>query len=239
MIQAHLKKLRARDTISQEEEAAIRDLISEVRDFPEDVTVVRHGVDLSESLMLLDGWMARTKTFADGQQQIAELQFCGDFVDLHSFTLKKLDHNVVSLTPVKLGVVPHTKITQLIERFPHLGRVYWTMTNIDAAIHREWTASLGRRTALTRMAHLFCEIFIRLELVGQTKGNGYPFPLTQHELAECLGLTSVHVNRTLQDLRKRNVIEVGRGQVTITDMDGLKALGEFDDEYLYLEKRPR
>lgn len=239
MIEAHLKKLRARDTISQEEEAAIRDMVAEVRKFPADTNVVRHGVDLTESLLLLDGWMARTKTFADGQQQIAELQFCGDFVDLHSFTLKRLDHNVMSLTPVQIGVVPHARINSLIERFPHLGRVYWMMTNIDAAIHREWTASLGRRTALVRMAHLFCEMFVRLELVGQTTGNSYQFPLTQHELAECLGLTAVHVNRTMQDLRKRNVIEVGRGRVTITDMAGLKALGEFDPEYLYLEKRPR
>ena len=113
------------------------------------------------------------------------------------------------------------------------------MTNIDASIHREWTASLGRRSALERMAHLFCEIFVRLKLVGQTTGNSYEYPLTQLELAECLGLTPVHVNRTLQELRKRKLIEVGRGRVTIPDFTALTAMGEFDPEYLYLEKRPR
>lgn len=239
MIEAHLQKLRARDSISPEEEAAIRAMIFEVREFPADVTVVRHGRDLSECLLLVDGWMARTKTMKNGHQQICELQFSGDFVDLHSFTLKKLDHNVLTLTPCRLAVVPHDNIRRLIDRFPHLGRVYWLLTNIDASIHREWTASLGRRSALERMAHLFCEIFERLKLVGQTAGNSYAFPLTQQELAECLGLTPVHVNRTLQELRKQGLIEVQRGQVTIPDLPALKAAGEFDPEYLYFEKRPR
>ena len=239
MIEAHLKKLRARDTISAEEETAIRAMILEVREFPADVTVVHHGHDLSESLLLLDGWMARTKSMADGQQQISELQFCGDFLDLHSFTLKRLEHNVLTLTAAKVAVVPHEDFGELIDRFPHLGRVYWMMNNIDAAIHREWTASLGRRSALERMAHLFCEIFVRLELVGQTNGNSYDFPLTQQELAECLGLTAVHVNRTLQELRKRGLVVVARGRVTIPDLHALKAAGEFDPDYLFLEKRPR
>jgi len=95
--------------------------------------------------------MARTKNMSSGQQQISELQFCGDFVDLHSFTLKRLDHNVMSLTACRLAVIPHENVRRLIDRFPHLGRVYWLMTNIDASIHREWTASLGRRSALERM----------------------------------------------------------------------------------------
>ena len=96
----------------------------------------------------------------------------------------------------------------LLERFPHVGRVYWLMTNLDAAIHREWTVSLGRRSALSRMAHLFCEILERLKIVGLNDGASYEFPLTQQELSECLGLTAVHVNRTLQELRKRGLIEV-------------------------------
>lgn len=239
MIDAHLKKLRARDRISADEEAAIRLAISEVRKVRADVTVVQHGQELGECMLLLDGWMARTKDMSDGQQQISELQFCGDFVDLHGLTLKRLDHNVTSLTPCKVAVVPHQNFRQLLGRHPHLARVYWTMTNIDAAIHREWTASLGRRPALSRMAHLFCEIYERLRIVGQTHGNKYDFPLTQQELAECLGLTSVHINRTLQELRKRGLIEVYKKLVTIPDLTALKAAGEFDTDYLYLERRPR
>lgn len=239
MIESHLKKLRARDTISQDEEAAIRAAIVEVREYPEDVEVVHHGQYVTEAMMLLEGWMARTKNMADGQQQISELQFSGDFLDLHGFTLKRLDHNVTTITPSRVAVVSHEDFAALIERFPHLGRVYWLMNNIDASIHREWTASLGQRSALKRMAHLFCEIYERLNLVGQTTGSSYDFPLTQQELAECLGLTPVHVNRTLQALRKQKVVEVARGRVTIPDLKALQAVGEFDPEYLYLDKRPR
>ena len=127
----------------------------------------------------------------------------------------------------------------MTERFPRLTRIYWLATNIDAAIHREWTLSLGRRTAIARMANFFCEMFVRLGIVGLTRGNSYEFPLTQAELGETLGLTSVHVNRTLQELRKMNVIEVEGRSVNILDFDRLKAVAEFDDSYLYLEKRER
>jgi CRP-like cAMP-binding protein len=239
VIEAHLKKLRIRDNISAEEEAAIRGAILEVREAPADTPVVSHGRDLHESLLLLDGWMARTTAMASGHQQISELQFCGDFVDLHGFTLKRLDHNVVAITACRYAIFPHERLRQMLEKHPHLTRVYWLMTNIDAAIHREWTVSLGRRSAPSRMAHLFCEILERLRIVGQTDGNRYQFPLTQQELGDCLGLTAVHVNRTLQGLRRRKLIEVEKGRVNILDLPALQALGEFEPDYLYLEKRPR
>lgn len=239
VIEAHLRKLRVRDRIGSDEEAALRDCVSEVRRIGADVTVVQHGQPVNESLLLIDGWMARTMVMSDGQQQISELQFCGDFVDLHGFTLKRLDHNVTTLTPCRVAVVPHDNLRRLLERFPHLTRMYWLMTNIDAAIHREWTVSLGRRPALSRMAHLFCEIYERLRIVGQTSEDGYDFPLTQQELAECLGLTSVHINRTLQELRRRELVEVRRRRVTIPDLVALQAVGEFDSDYLYLERCPR
>lgn len=239
MIEAHLKKLRIRDHISGEEENAIRSAMLEVREASADTTIIAHGREVHESIMLLDGWMARTSSMASGHQQIIELQFCGDFVDLHGFTLKRLDHNVMAITDCRYGVFPHDRLRQMLEKHPHLTRVYWLMTNVDAAIHREWTVSLGRRAAPSRMAHLFCEILVRLEIVGQTTGNSYQFPLTQQELGDCLGLTAVHVNRTLQLLRRQKLIEVERGWVNILDLPALKALGEFEPDYLYLEKQPR
>jgi CRP-like cAMP-binding protein len=129
--------------------------------------VIRHGTELHESILLLEGWMARTTAMASGHQQISELQFCGDFVDLHGFTLKRLDHNVMAITDCRYAVFPHERLRAMLEKHPHLTRVYWLMTNIDAAIHREWTVSLGRRQAPGRMAHLFCEILERLKIVGQ------------------------------------------------------------------------
>ena len=239
MIEAHLKKLRVRDDISAEEEAAIREMFSEVREFPADRVIIRRGQDLRESLLLISGWIARTKDLREGGRQISELQFAGDFTDLHAFTLKRLDHNLATLTPCRIAVAPHERIRTLLEKFPHLARVYWLMTNIDAAIHREWTVSLGRRSAMSRMAHLFCEIFERIQVDGLNDGNAYDIPLTQQELGDCLGLTSVHINRTLQSLRKTGLVELENRRLVIHDMAGLRHLGEFNPDYLYLEKKPR
>ena len=239
MIEAHLKKLRVRDDISAEEEAAIRSMVGEVRDYNADQVIIRCGDELRESVLLLDGWIARTKDLSDGGRQISELQFAGDFTDIHGFTLKRLDHNIATITPCRVALVPHDRLRSTLERFPHLMRVYWLMTNIDAAIHREWTVSLGRRSALSRMAHLFCEIRERLDIVGLAPNDSYEFPLTQQELGECLGLTAVHVNRTLQELRRRGLIEVENRRARILDLPRLKSEGDFDPYYLYLENRPR
>lgn len=239
MIEEHLKKLRARDHISAEEEQAVRGLVADVIETPQDKTLVRHGDELSQSMILLSGWLARAKDLPSGQRQIAELHVAGDFADLHGFSLKSLDHDVISITRSRIALVPHERLKAMTERFPHLARVYWAMTNIDAAIQREWTLSLGRRSAIARMAHLLCELNVRLGLVGLTAGNSFEFPLTQVEFGECLGLTSVHVNRTLQELRRRGLIEIQSRRVTIFDLDALKGVAEFDDAYLYLERRPR
>jgi CRP-like cAMP-binding protein len=239
MIELHLKKLRKRDDINAEEERFIRRLISHSVEVPAHKVFIRAGEPLRESTILLRGWMARAKDLPSGQRQLAELHVAGDFADLHAFTLKRLDHDVVAITPCTVGIVPQERLREMTERFPHLTRVYWFATNLDAAIHRELTLSMGRRSAISRMAHLFCELLIRLGIVGMTNGNSYEFPLTQAELAEALGLTSVHVNRTLQEMRRKGLIELGNRWVSIPDLDGLKGVAEFDDSYLYLEKRER
>jgi CRP-like cAMP-binding protein len=239
MIEVHFKKLRVRDDITADEERAIRAMISEVREFPQDRVVVRRRQEINETLLLLDGWAARTKDLRDGGRQISELAFAGDFTDLHGFTLKRLDHNIATITPCRFAVAPHDRVQATLERHPHLARLYWMMTNIDGSIHREWTVSLGRRTAQSRMAHLFCEISERLKVVGLADNDSYDFPLTQQEFGECLGLTAVHINRTLQALRRQGLVQVENKRVNILDVPGMKSLGEFDPDYLYLEKRPR
>lgn len=239
MIDRHIAKVRARHEISDEEEQAIRDSIAEYRDYPADRTFVRPGQELNHSSILLDGLMCRYKDLSEGQRQITELHVSGDFADLHGFTLKRLDHAVMTLSPCKVAIVPHENLKAITERYPHLTRVYWFSTNLDAAIHREWQLSLGRRSALSRMAHVFCELHIRLDIVGLTNGQSYPLPLTQDELADCLGITPVHINRTLQELRGQGLLEFRSGRVTLLDLNGLRSVAEFDPSYLYLERRPR
>ena len=236
MISAHLKKLKRHIELSREEEQAIRDSVAETRSVPADKILIRNGVELSSSMLLLDGWLARSKDMPAGERQVTQLHVAGDFADLHSFTLKRLDHDVATLSECVVAVVPHSRLKELTEQFPRLARLYWFSTNVDAAVHREWEVSLGRRTALSRIATLFCEIKIRLEIVGLTDGLSYDFDLTQTDLAECVGLTPIHVNRTLKELRERGLVQFKSGRVTIHDWDGLARVAEFDPAYLYLEK---
>ena len=237
MITVHLKKLKRRIELSTEEEAAIRGVVAETRKVRADQILVRSGEALNTSLILLDGWMARSKDLASGERQVTELHIAGDFADLHGFTLKRLDHDIMTLSDCTLAVVPHERLEKLTEQYPRLGRVYWFSTNVDAAMHSELALSLGQRTAISRMAHLFCELYVRLETVGHTRNNGYEFPLTQRELSECLGLTVVHANRTLQALRRRGLIELENRQLTIRDRRGLEGIAEFNPSYLYMERR--
>jgi CRP-like cAMP-binding protein len=238
MIDKHLLKLRARDEIGPDEEAAIRSAVAEYRDLPADKTIIEANRPLTNSTLLLEGLMCRYKDLSDGQRQITELHVPGDFVDLHSFTLKHLDHAVMTLTRCKVAVVPHANLERITERFPHLTRVLWFTTLLDACIAREGEVSLGRRTAIQRTAHFFCELRIRMGIVGMTDGNSYPLDVTQIEVAECLGLTSVHVNRVLKELRERGIMEFRSGQVTIFDVAELERVADFDANYLYLRREP-
>lgn len=239
MIDALLLKLRARDRLSTEEEQAVRDAIGEVRDIPADQTIIRAGDEISSSTLLIDGLFCRYKDLRDGSRQIMELHVPGDFADLHSFTLKRLDHNIMTLTKCRIALAPHAKLEAITREHPHLTRLLWFSTNLDAAIHREWMLSLGRRSSLARTAHFFCELEVRLGLVGLAEAGGYALALTQTDLAECLGLTPVHVNRTLKQLREQGLVEFRRGRVAIHDHDRLKRVAEFDPAYLHLERRPR
>ena len=236
MISVHLTKLRRRISISSEEERAIRDSVTETRRVPADEILVRSGQELNSSNLLLDGWMARTKDLPGGERQVTELHVAGDFADLHGFTLKRLDHDVVTLSECTIGIVPHDRLKEIIENYPRLGQYYWFSANVDAAITRELALSLGQRSAMSRMAHLFCELYLRLDAVGRARADGYAFPLTQRELSECLGLTVVHANRTIQELRRRGLVELENRQLTILDRRGLEGIAEFDSTYLYLDR---
>jgi CRP-like cAMP-binding protein len=238
MIEKHLMKLRARSTVSADEEALIRRLPSEKRMVPAKKTVIRAGELLSTSTLLLDGLMCRYKDLRDGQRQITELHTAGDFVDLHSFTLKRLDHNIMALTACEIAVVPHERLEQLTIVSPHLTRLYWFTTNLDAAIHREWELSLGRRSAHARTAHLICELRERLKVVGLANDHSYSLPITQLDLAECVGMTSVHVNRVLRDFREQKLVDFSRRRVDILDWPKLARLAEFSTDYLYLDPVP-
>lgn len=234
-----LMKLRVRDIVSEEEEAALRGAVSEYRDIREAKTIVKANVTLSHSVLLTSGLACRYKDLADGQRQITEFHVSGDFVDLHGFLLKHIDNHVGALTPVTIALVPHDALREITETQPHLARMLWFSTLLDSAIHREKILSVGRRSALSRLAHLFCELYIRLEIVGLAGEYRYDLSLTQSDLADASGLTSVHVNRMLKKLRDDDLVTFRGREVIIGDWEALKRTAEFDPTYLYLERRPR
>ena len=238
-VTALLLKLRARDVVGREEEEVLRVSVAEIRDHQAGRTIVRAGTTLSASTLLVEGVVCRYKDLADGQRQIMELHVAGDFVDLHGFLLKQLDHNIGTMTPVKVAMVPHDALRGITETHPHLGRMLWFSTLLDAAIHREKILSIGRRSALSRIAHIFCELHVRLRLVGLGSESGVELPLTQADLADVTGLTSVHVNRMLKKLRDDNLLTFRSGMVTVGDWERLQRVAEFDPTYLHLERRPR
>jgi CRP-like cAMP-binding protein len=237
MIDAHIRKLRKRDFVSAEEEQAIRALVGETRRVKAHQVLVRKGEQLHHSLLLVDGWLGRTVDLRSGTRVFTEVHVAGDFADLHGFTLKRLDHDVLALAESIVAIVPHERLTDLTSRFPHIARLYWLSTNVDASIHRQWLVSMGR-TAIARMAHLFCELFVRLDVAGRTTGSSCDFPLTQEQLASCLSLTPVHVNRTLQALRREELLELNNRRLTILDLAGLERIADFDPYYLYLDRQP-
>lgn len=238
MIERHLLKLRLRDTIDAAEEAALRGSVVDTVTHAAGRTIVRAGEELNYSTLLLDGLIGRYKDLKNGQRQITHVHVAGDFADLHGFTLKRLDHSLLALTPCTIARASHAKLREITETLPHLTRIMWFSTNVDAAIHREWEVSLGRRSAIQRAAHFFCELHVRLGAVGLAEEDGYRLAISQAELAECLGLTPVHVNRVLRELRERSLMEFRNGRVAFQDLPGLKRLAEFDPGYLYLDRHP-
>ena len=229
-----IQKLEKRDDLSQAERQALSGIIIRTRTCRAGDVIVREDELLTESTLLLDGFTARSKTLRDGKRQIMAVQVTGDFVDLPSFVLKRIDHTIEALTHCQIANVSHKDLQIITEQFPHLTRMLWLSTVVDAAIHRAWLVSMGRRSSLGQIAHFVCEMFLRLQVVGRTEGKSLRLPFTQMELGDIMGLSSVHVNRVLQDLRARSLLQWQDQLVTITDWDRLTEAAEFAPPYLSL-----
>lgn len=239
MLERLFLKLKQRDELADFEQQALLDAVSDVREVGEGETLVHAGDQLNNSTVLLDGIVGRVRDLSDGRRQIIDLHVPGDFYDLHAFLLKKLEHGIDALTPIRIAVVPHERLKIITERWPHLTRLLWTATLFDGAIQREKILSIGRRSAISRLAHLLCELYVRLKVVELANGDSYPLALTQSQIADAAGLTQVHVNRTLKELRDRDIATVRGGVVTITDRAALIDIAEFTADYLYLDRQPR
>jgi CRP-like cAMP-binding protein len=180
----------------------------------------------------------RIVTLRDGSQQVTAIHVRGDFVDLHSFLLRVMDHSVVTLTDCTVAAIPHSKLRDLTSRYPHMARLLWLSTLLDSAIHRQWIVAMGRRDALSQLAHFLCELFLRLEVVELTSDHAFDLPLRQNQLADVLGLSRATVNTTIKVLRATRFVSWKGFRVQIENWDALTELADFDPTYLQLASMP-
>ena len=219
--------------LSGDDQDAILALPFARRTFGKDSYIVREGQEATECSLLLKGFAYRQKLLRDGGRQIISFHIPSEFVDLQNGVLGLADHNVQSVNRCEMVIVPQSALTDLMASRPAVRLAVWIDTLIDASIFREWVVNVGRRDSRARIAHLLCELALRLEWIGADKGGVFDLPLTQEQLADATGLTAVHTNRTLQSLRREGLIQLTSGNLQVLDWNGLREAGDFEELYLH------
>jgi CRP-like cAMP-binding protein len=240
MANAFIAKLERFARLSSDDKQAIAQIaLSKTRTLRARSDIIREGEQPEFVNLILSGWAFRYKELEDGRRQIVALFLPGDLCDLNVFILREMDHSVGCLTDVEFSELSREAVDRLTLNHPRITQALWWETLVAHAIQREWTTNVGQRQAFERMAHLFCEVYVRLQSVGLARDNSCEFPMTQQELGEATGLSSVHVNRTLQELRTANLIVLKDKTLIIPDLDALQRAAMFNPNYLHLAHEGR
>ena len=229
-----IRKLETIATLGEEEQRAICALPLILKDVVENNDIVSHGDTPQDCSLVLEGFVARYQLLESGSRQFFSIHLPGDIPDLQTLHLKIMDHSVIALTAARIALISHVALLELGRQYPVIAMAFSRDILIDAAVFRTWLANVGRKPARQRVAHLICEVYVRARTLGLAGDGGLDLPITQAELGDCLGLTSVHVNRTLQELRRDGLIASEGRRIRIRDWQGLKLAGEFDPTYLHL-----
>ena len=227
------RKLEAFAPLSEADRHLLDAVIREARDVGSREDLIREGDAPGDVRLILAGFACRYKRLAGGRRQIMAYLVPGDFCDLHVFILKAMDHTIATLSPCRVVDIPRERILEITER-PALARALWWAALVDEATLREWLVNIGARSAEQRVAHLLCELLLRLRVVGLADGAEYELPVTQQELGDTTGLTNVHVNRVLQRLRGDGLITLKGKHLVILDVERLNAFSGFTPNYLHL-----
>lgn len=234
-LQLLIRKLENFVELSDEEKRALRESAGSVRSFGSHDELIREGEQPGAVPVMISGFACRYKMLPDGRRQIIGYFLPGDMCDARVFILKRMDHTISTLAPSMIAMLPREAVLEATSSYPRLARAFWWNTLVEEAIAREWLVNIGQRTALERLAHLFCEILMRLQVVGLSNGNSCELPVTQSELADTVALSTVHVNRTLKELRHAGLASMNSKSLLIHDLAGLRALAMFDGRYLHFE----
>jgi CRP-like cAMP-binding protein len=230
---ALIRRLRTSAGISDEDIQTIQALPIAVKEYAADRSVVRDGQRATECCLIVEGFCARSKTTSEGKRQILSLHIPGEIPDLMSLHLHVMDHDLSTLTACTLGFIAHETLRQLHRRRPNVAEVFWRDTLIDAAMFREWIVNVGQRPAPARLAHVMVELRERLKVIGQVEENTFEMPLTQEQIGEALGITAVHANRVIKQLRDDGIVDFHRGRVTVLSEERFLELADFDRRYLH------
>jgi CRP-like cAMP-binding protein len=228
-----MTKLERAGTLSAEDRAKLAALISCTYEVAAREDIVREGDRPREVHVMMDGFACRYKMMAGGRRAILAYLVPGDFCDLHAAVLGRMDHAVGTLAPCTMAAIPRAALEEAASR-PAIARALCRAALADEAILREWLANMGQQAADRQLAHLLCELRRRLQAVGLADGRSFRLPLTQEELGDALGISTVHVNRVLQCLRALRLIETNGRSIIIPHAELLETFAGFDPGYLYL-----
>lgn len=237
MPNAFIRKLEGFGLLSEEHKTLLEDVSSSPRLVEADTDLISEGDKPEDVQLIMEGLAVRYKVSRAGDRQIFAYLVAGDFCDLHVALLRRMDHSIGTLTPCQVVRIPNASVLKLVEGSTMLARAFWWCTLVDEAILREWLVNVGGRPAEQRIAHLFCELHARLKAVGRTADGSFHLPLSQAELADTVGMSNVHVNRTLMALKDAGLVTFRGHVVTVPDTAKLEAFAEFDPSYLHRDRQ--
>jgi CRP-like cAMP-binding protein len=233
------RRLSVSTLLSGEESQAISALPVNVRTYKPGQDLAREGDRPTQSCLILEGFACRSKALDDGRRQIFSFHISGDIPDLQSLYMDYMDHDLVTLTSIRVAFIPHASLRELMLNHPRVIGALWRETLIDAAIFREWMVGMGQRSGIARIAHLLCEMMVRLKAIGLMDGMSVRLPITQEQIGDAIGLSPVHVSRVFKEIRLKGLIRTEGRTLIVTDWAGLIEIGEFDPAYLHLRSVPR
>jgi CRP-like cAMP-binding protein len=235
-LRALIRKMESISEITKDEKQLLLQLPLTLKSFEAGTDIISEGDRTKNCCLVLEGLVCRYKTVANGNRQILSLHIPGDIPDLHSLHIEQMDHSLGTLTASRVGFIPHEAVRRLSRASYRIAEAFWREALVDAAVFREWMVGIGRRSAQSRLAHFLCEFATKLRAIGRSDGIRFELPMTQTEIGDALGLSTVHTNKSLRALRQTGLIELRGRRLKILDWDGLCELGEFDPGYLHLRK---
>lgn len=237
MTNRFIYKLQGLAELAGDDVIALEQALSSPRSYVARQDLIREGDEPGPMFVMLEGWACRYKILPNGARQIMAFLMPGDACDLHIKLLAEMDHGIQAITPARVATVSREKMQTLMWEHPRVANAMYTAQLVDEGIMRAWIVSMGRRSSIERVAHLTCELYLRARNIGLTHDTVFALPLSQLVLADALGMTPVHINRVLKELRLAGAMALKRGSVTILDPRKLVQIAGFDENYLHRRLR--